>query len=401
MGAPEDEGAAAMRRLNETKRFAWQDASAWQIGSQDLPAPRNSQGECVHESKLFIYGGRGPQGRLNDLWCYDMDSRQWECLVANNSKEAIDLRSGCLLEHDGLHTLYVGFGFTEFPVARSDVYAFDLYTGKFSGPISIQGTSPPPRVNFRSWFLDGSLWLYGGSPDGVQCLDDLWSLDVRTRIWTQHRARGKAPPAAQWVSCLRHRDEQVILFGGHGDDSLPVKLFHMLDCRKMVWTDLTEGFERPATVRPILGHSHMNVVAEGEVPPEDSEPVRWEHLMCSTPATTLVGDHLVVWGGWTGVEHRSDLWLCHLPSLKWDRIEPAESAPLYNPNARCSASAIVYNDKLMICMGWDGWAQTNQMHIMSLQFPSLQRMCAVKVMSCPSLHRSRQVDEERFRHLLV
>merc|ERR1711991_854877 len=93
-GAPEDEGAAAMRRLNETKRFAWQDASAWQIGSQDLPAPRNSQGECVHESKLFIYGGRGPQGRLNDLWCYDMDSRQWECLVANNSKEAIDLRSG-------------------------------------------------------------------------------------------------------------------------------------------------------------------------------------------------------------------------------------------------------------------------------------------------------------------
>jgi hypothetical protein len=134
---------------------------------------------------FFSLLGRSPDGRLNDLWVFDAESRTWEVLEENNAAGGPLVRSGSLLVHDGNHTLYVGFGYDRFPVAHNEMYKYYLYDGKWEGPLPIEGLIPAPRINFKSWFLNNHVWIFGGSPDGVACMGDLWKFNVETNVWTE------------------------------------------------------------------------------------------------------------------------------------------------------------------------------------------------------------------------
>ncbi len=51
-----------------------QCAQARVLTSPQQP-PRNSQGSCFFQDCMFVYGGRSPEGRLNDLWVFRCETR--------------------------------------------------------------------------------------------------------------------------------------------------------------------------------------------------------------------------------------------------------------------------------------------------------------------------------------
>jgi hypothetical protein len=172
--------------LSASERLCWIELAE----SELLPPARNSQGSCAFDGHLYIYGGRSPDGRLNDLWELDCETRTWTCLCQNDAPTNPMVRSGSLLVHDGRTCLYVGFGYDKLPVAHSEMYRYDLSTRTWSGPlVTSNGISPPPRINFRSWFYEDCIWIFGGSPDGTVCYGDLWKFNTLTNTWTQVRAR--------------------------------------------------------------------------------------------------------------------------------------------------------------------------------------------------------------------
>ena len=78
-------------------------------------------------NKQFVFGGSTPTGRLNELWCYDVDTDSWT-------------------------------------------------------QIETSGGPPPVRANHSVAYADGRMWIFGGHT-GHALLSDTWELDLTTFTW--------------------------------------------------------------------------------------------------------------------------------------------------------------------------------------------------------------------------
>ena len=334
------------------------------------------------------------------MWQFDCVRRQWQCLEPAETPSSPPVRSGCLLVHDGEHHLYVGFGYEKIPVPHNEMYKYDLYERKWS-VVETHGIAPAPRINFQAWFLNGCIWLFGGSPDGTKCFGDLWKFDTRTNTWSEPATTGDIPPACQWTTAEIWKDSLVVLFGGHFENGMPSNVFHLLDCETLEWKKLFDEAEEPLFKQVQTFASHA--VDELDVPPNSDDEYeqntvldvapKWDTLFCSSPASAIYGDNLILWGGWNGFEHKEEMWCCNLSTLCWNRIIPKHHTAS-GPPSRGSASAIMFEGTLFLFGGWNGWCQTNQMDCVSFACPSLQRLCLEK------LAKSDQVDLELLQPFL-
>lgn len=90
----------------ETSTLLWLDLSAkeageWGVmpGSSDGPSPRSFHSMCSLGSRLFVFGGCGERGRLNDLWGIDTASSnpEWVRLCPGGDNGAPSGRGGSSL----------------------------------------------------------------------------------------------------------------------------------------------------------------------------------------------------------------------------------------------------------------------------------------------------------------
>lgn len=81
-------------------------------------------------NKLYVFGGCGSTGRLNDLWCFDMTSSTW---TEHSTSETVPARGGSVLvaSADGSR-LYLMGGFNG--AELQDCHVFNTNTGKCSCP---------------------------------------------------------------------------------------------------------------------------------------------------------------------------------------------------------------------------------------------------------------------------
>ena len=146
-------------------------------GSQGLASANNQPGArfgaagwAGANDKLWLFGGQGfgakglqPNfGYLNDLWQFDLRSKQWTWV------------SG--------------------PTKTSTPQYGDILTKPIAGAYGTRGVSsslnqPGARVYALSWAdATGSLWLFGGegydSHGTENVLNDLWQFDISRRQWT-------------------------------------------------------------------------------------------------------------------------------------------------------------------------------------------------------------------------
>ncbi len=150
-------------------------------------------------------------------------------------------------------------------------------------------------------------------------------------------------------------------------DGSPSETFHVLDMEKLSWSNLMQQSE------PLYRQLKRRELPSME---EDEEPPTWPSLLCSSPASVMYGENvLILWGGWDGKEHRTDMWAVDLSTLEWNRIRPRTANSLSEPSAKCSASAVIHNGTVYLFGGWNGWQQTNDLHAVSFAFPTLQRYC--------------------------
>ena len=327
-----------------------------------LPAGRNSQGHCVHDGILYVYGGRIQTGRINDLWMFDPSLRRWTCLSENDHPKAPRVRSGCFLVHDGTNSLYVGFGYTTDPVSRSDVYRFDLHTREWHEISPAQGPIPPSRINFRAWHWNDHIYIFGGSSDGQMCLGDLWRLNLTTRMWNAVAASGPAPPPCQWSSIMPWTDDVVVVFGGQLQEGTSAIVFHLFDCSRNAWTSLIEN----------EGPEVTNATEEEDEDEEDVGQVQWADVMVSSAGVAMWDErYLFIFGGWNGADHRSTLWCVDLETHTWTKVAGRYACPVN----RASASLIIHDDRLFVFSGWNGWNQVQDFYSIGFKFPTLQRLC--------------------------
>jgi N-acetylneuraminic acid mutarotase len=91
-----------------------------------MPEARNGHSACVYKGHMYVFGGRNNENKkLNDIWKYDIKTREWqEIQVVDRSTEPVE-RSGHSCDVYGQYMVIFG-GLYELTKELNDLYLFDL-----------------------------------------------------------------------------------------------------------------------------------------------------------------------------------------------------------------------------------------------------------------------------------
>ncbi|RYE16498.1 MAG: hypothetical protein EOP51_25675, partial [Sphingobacteriales bacterium] len=217
--------------------------------------------------KLYLFGGQTLTGFHNDLWMYDIATRNWTWLKGSNSINQAGTY-GTLntpntgntpgARQDGLGWVAGGklylFGGLSTTGNNNDLWMFDPASGnwtwiKGSNAVNQTGTygtvtvpnaanTPGARRLSANWEYNGKLYLFGGAgyaASGTGSLNDLWAYDIAAGEWAWIKGSNAANqvstygtlntpavtniPGARQQSAYWQSNGKLYLLGGFGYDA--------------------------------------------------------------------------------------------------------------------------------------------------------------------------------------
>ncbi|KAK7919348.1 hypothetical protein WMY93_010632 [Mugilogobius chulae] len=148
--------------------------STWSLPETrgSVPAPRGCHAAAILGNKGYITGG--VESAQLDLYCLDLDTWTWTCMVNSGSSA---------------------------PVGRT-----------------MHSMTATP---------DGTLFVYGGFGTFGPTLDDAWQYNLHRKEWTQVNHQHKDKPRVGHTSCLGN-DSDIVVFGGSSNLTLQMDVVAIL-----------------------------------------------------------------------------------------------------------------------------------------------------------------------------
>eukprot|EP00262_Sarcandra_glabra_P005618 TRINITY_DN17350_c0_g1_i1.p1 TRINITY_DN17350_c0_g1~~TRINITY_DN17350_c0_g1_i1.p1 ORF type:complete len:326 (-),score=16.06 TRINITY_DN17350_c0_g1_i1:282-1259(-) len=179
---------AAHTELNELYSFDT-CTKKWVLLStgEEGPAHRSYHSTVADDRRVYMFGGCGVAGRLNDLWAFDDGDGQWVGFPAPG--KSCRGRGGPGLVVAG-GKIWVVYGFAGEEV--DDVHCFDPVTGEWA-EVETGGERPTARSVFCTVGIGKYVYLYGGEIDpsdlghmgAGKFSGEGYVLDTETLTWTK------------------------------------------------------------------------------------------------------------------------------------------------------------------------------------------------------------------------
>ncbi|KAI3848213.1 hypothetical protein MKX03_003491 [Papaver bracteatum] len=176
------------------ERFTWTKASSKLYLSPNslplkIPACKGHRMVPWGKKALMIGGKTDPASDRISVWAFDIETECWSLMEARG--EVPVSRSGHSVTRAG--SVLILFGGEDAKGRKlNDIHMFDLKSLMWL-PLHYTGSKPSPRSNHvASLYDDRILFIFGGSSKS-RTLNDLYSLDFETMIWTRIKLRGFHP----------------------------------------------------------------------------------------------------------------------------------------------------------------------------------------------------------------
>lgn len=183
----------------------------------DVPMARSYHAMTALGNALYVFGGCTQKGRMNDLYCFDVDTNTWEKQPAY---DVIEGRGGPGLVSVG-HTLYVVAGFAGREM--NDVHAFD--TKEKTWQTLTFHTDLPPRSVFGIGSHGNTIIVVCGEVDpsdkghagAGHFSNEAFILDtVNPQNWVRVPTEGDQPEPRGWfTAAYSDSDKKLYIFGGN------------------------------------------------------------------------------------------------------------------------------------------------------------------------------------------
>lgn len=184
------------------------------------PAARAEHAAAASDSKLYIFGGRGNFGYMNDMYSFDPHAVLWTSISmtdgawpARRAGHVMALANNRLYLFGGRSTLSHANAST---INMNDAWIFDIGISKWS---MVSPVGPAGRQHMGYAVHKNRLWIFGGV-DAVSHIayNDIWALHLDTHSWTQYSANSGAisgfnPPPLHHVHLIPSGDN-LFVYGG-------------------------------------------------------------------------------------------------------------------------------------------------------------------------------------------
>lgn len=299
-------------RLDDFYSFNF-STSSWeqvQVLSRCKPGCRENNGVVISDSSrsIYLFGGYNGNSWLNDLWKFDIESKEWSC-IQQNTDQLDDGAGSNVSAADAATDNNMNPGSL---AAAGGVAAAAVATGNNR----VQGKIPSRRFGYVSVVHDNKFVLFGGF-DGSRWLNDMYVFDFATAQWQEIVSSGVKPTARSCPAWAKD-DTHVYIQGGY--DGVERKSdFFACDLSTYHWTEM-----------PCLGQ-----------PPSP----RYFHSCC------LYGNKMFLYGGYSGNERLADMYAYDFETNHWSQVDCTSGDA---PSGRSSLVAQVYGNSLYIFGGYNG-----------------------------------------------
>ena len=311
------------------------------------------------------------------------------CMFAGLTESAPTGRYGHAMAFDGVDRLWLfggiitlsDRGWYDREVRTNELWYFDLGIAKWAF-VEPFGDQPPPRdmhalvfdvyigtapsgesMGMRDiWMND--LWVIGGVTTGDTVLNDVWSRDPVSGLWSQDQKRQIFSPRSGHVAALGPLIGDIWTHGGRDGDKLPLGDLYLLRTPTLERPNVTQNSSWPvARAYHAAASGNGCIWLHGGV---SSTPETLNDLWCLDPKTGFWtampagprrAHHVAVYGGegfWIhgGVEADNicdDLWQFDVHHRIWNHVSPASSS---KPAAVRDHAAAFAKGKIWIHSGW-------------------------------------------------
>ncbi|CEL93851.1 unnamed protein product [Vitrella brassicaformis CCMP3155] len=281
------------------------------------PGERSGAASVVYNGALYVYGGYGGSGRLDDLWKFDFESRCWSKIEARNPPAGRE-NNGAVVYGSKMFLFggYSGFNWLQ------DFHEFNFESNEWS-PVNAKGNPPSTRFGYVSAVSEDGLFVVFGGYDGCTWLNDMYEFNFATHQWSITSAQGNIPSGRSCPSWATYKGS-VFVFGGY-DGVHRMNDFHQFQLLTRTWS-------------PVRYSGH---------PPSP----RYFH------ASVVYGDSLFLFGGYSGHERLNDLYEYRLDLHTWLMVDMDKP-----PSGRSSLVAQVSGNSLYVFGGYNGQFVLNDFH---------------------------------------
>lgn len=149
------------------------------------PPHRSYHSTTADDRHVYIFGGCGVAGRLNDLWAYDVVDQKWIEYPTAGEKCKGRGGPGLVVAQE---KIWVVYGFAGVEV--DDVHRFDPTNEEWT-QVETDGEKPTARSVFSTVGIGKHIFIYGGEVDpsdlghmgAGKFTGEVYALDTETLLW--------------------------------------------------------------------------------------------------------------------------------------------------------------------------------------------------------------------------
>ncbi|XP_060066686.1 F-box only protein 42-like [Ylistrum balloti] len=253
----------------------WDSKISWteilpEVGSNITE--RYSHCACYYDKSAYIFGGcTSTNTTFNDLWRFDLSTRQWVRPLAIGTYPSPKACSSMTVYKDSL-VLFGGWSHpTPYPLHQaarffSELHMYKPETNRWYHITTMSPTSPKPTAGHSASVVGDTMVVFGGSHIPGAGTNEVWVFDFNEMLWKKKQIGNKKPSPRYGQTQMTIDDSHILIIGGCGG---PNQIFSdvwllSLDSEPWQWQE----------VRVLH--------------PENAAPQLWCHPACK------VGDMIVV-----------------------------------------------------------------------------------------------------------
>lgn len=229
------------------------------------PGPRYNHTAQIVGSRMFVFGGRGPNGIYNDIFFLDLVEWTWVPILTLAAIPSARLHHASTLVGK---KIVIHGGWDGESKIFDDLWIFNTDSFSWMQP-KTTGFAPGARYGHSMTFTpNGKIIVFGGCSMSEKIRgvpnynNDLRILDTEVMIWLRPKAAGLAPTGRYaHSSCLIDNNSKIVLFGGWGTGGCQTKdminnqmanSIHIFDFHAVRWCLPSYNIKKP--IKHLFNH---------------------------------------------------------------------------------------------------------------------------------------------------